>query len=236
MSITTILEMAVSARDGPAITADGRSVSAAELLDLALGAASVFREYPAVVYLGTSGVAYPVALFGAALAGVPFIPLNYRLGSAGRRRCSPVTRGPGTREDDLDGLLGPAGSPAAPGATRPGRGPRRRQGTARRPGRPVAAILYTSGTTAEPKAALLRHRHLLAYVLNTVEFGRPRSGDATLVAVPPYHIAGLANLLTNMYAGRRVVYLAAFDPASGWGRPREGSPTRWWCRRCWPGS
>jgi acyl-CoA synthetase (AMP-forming)/AMP-acid ligase II len=74
----------------------------------------------------------------------------------------------------------------------------------------VAVLLYTSGTTAEPKAAVLRHRHLLAYVLNTVEFGSAAEGDAALVAVPPYHVAGLANLLTNLYAGRRVVYLAAF--------------------------
>ena len=36
-------------------------------------------------------------------------------------------------------------------------------------------FIYTSGTTAEPKAAVLRHRHLLAYVLNTLEFARPRS-------------------------------------------------------------
>ena len=57
---------------------------------------------------------------------------------------------------------------------------------------------------------MLRHRHLLAYVLNTVEFGSAADGDAALVAVPPYHVAGLANLLTNLYAGRRVVYLAAF--------------------------
>ncbi len=73
-------------------------------------------------------------------------------------------------------------------------------------------ILYTSGTTAEPKAALLRHRHLLAYVLNTVEFASAEPGDATLVSVPPYHVAGLANLLTSLYAGRRIVYLPAFDP------------------------
>jgi acyl-CoA synthetase (AMP-forming)/AMP-acid ligase II len=80
------------------------------------------------------------------------------------------------------------------------------------PGDHVAVLLYTSGTTAAPKAAVLRHRHLLAYVLNTVEFGSAADGDAALVAVPPYHVAGLANLLTNLYAGRRVVYLAAFGP------------------------
>src|SRR6185437_9898260 len=78
------------------------------------------------------------------------------------------------------------------------------------PGESTAVLLYTSGTTAAPKAAVLRHRHLLAYVLNTVEFGSAADGDAALVAVPPYHVAGLANLLTNLYAGRRVVYLAVF--------------------------
>lgn len=72
-------------------------------------------------------------------------------------------------------------------------------------------VLYTSGTTAEPKAALLRHRHLLAYVLNTQEFASAEEDDAALVAVPPYHVAGLMNLLTNLYSGRRVVYLSAFD-------------------------
>jgi acyl-CoA synthetase (AMP-forming)/AMP-acid ligase II len=74
-----------------------------------------------------------------------------------------------------------------------------------------AVLIYTSGTTAEPKAAVLRHRHLLAYVLNTLEFASAEEGDAALVAVPPYHIAGLTNLLSNLYTGRRVVYLAAFE-------------------------
>jgi len=44
-----------------------------------------------------------------------------------------------------------------------------------------------------------------------VEFGSAEEGDTALVAVPPYHVAGLANLLTNLYAGRRLVYMAAFD-------------------------
>lgn len=34
----------------------------------------------AVLYLGTNHLAYPAALFSVALADVPFVPLNYRLG------------------------------------------------------------------------------------------------------------------------------------------------------------
>jgi acyl-CoA synthetase (AMP-forming)/AMP-acid ligase II len=209
MNIAMILEMAASNGDRPAVTADGRSLSAARLLDLARAAASRFRDYPAVLYLGTSHLAYPVALFGAALAGVPFVPLNYRLG--GQQLDGLLARHPGALvlgPGDLDQLCSPGRTTPPPPPPPPAHG-----GAARHlipPGESAAVLLYTSGTTAAPKAAVLRHRHLLAYVLNTVEFGSAADGDAALVAVPPYHVAGLANLLTNLYAGRRVVYLAAF--------------------------
>jgi acyl-CoA synthetase (AMP-forming)/AMP-acid ligase II len=76
----------------------------------------------------------------------------------------------------------------------------------------VAVLLYTSGTTAEPKAAILRHRHLVSYVIGTVEYAGADPSQATLVSVPPYHIAGVANVTSNLYSGRRVMYLPAFDP------------------------
>ena len=76
----------------------------------------------------------------------------------------------------------------------------------------VAVVLYTSGTSGTPKAALLRHRNLASYVFTTVEFAQASEDEAALVTVPTYHIAGLANLLSNLYAGRRIVYLENFDP------------------------
>jgi acyl-CoA synthetase (AMP-forming)/AMP-acid ligase II len=79
----------------------------------------------------------------------------------------------------------------------------------------VAAVLYTSGTTSSPKAAVLRHRHLVSYLLGSVDFGAAGERDAMLVSVPPYHIAGVSSLLSNVYAGRRVVYLETFTP-HGW--------------------
>jgi acyl-CoA synthetase (AMP-forming)/AMP-acid ligase II len=205
-----VLEMAAAAGDRPAVVAEGGSLSAATLLELAQAAAGRFADYPAVLYLGTNHLAYPVALFGAALAGVPLVPLNYRLGE--KQLAELLARHPGAlvlRSGDLDGLLDPALSGPV-GTVVPAGEPR---DTPAGGDDLVAVLLYTSGTTAAPKAALLRHRHLLAYVWNTVEFGSAADDDAALVAVPPYHVAGLANLLTNLYAGRRIVYLTAFDAA-----------------------
>ncbi|MFJ9245746.1 class I adenylate-forming enzyme family protein [Streptomyces sp. NPDC101776] len=195
-----ILEMVASGGDRPVVTANGRSLTASDLLARARAAAHRFQGHPAVLYLSPSHLAYPVALFGAALAGIPFIPLNYRLGEHQLARL--LARHPGAlvlRSADLDALLSAEEGTDAPELAQP-----QDQDS-------VAVVLYTSGTTAEPKAALLRHRHLLAYVLNTQEFASAEEGDASLVAVPPYHVAGLMNLLTNLYSGRRLVYLPAFD-------------------------
>src|SRR5581483_1728453 len=64
----------------------------------------------------------------------------------------------------------------------------------------------------EPKAAVLRHRHLASYVISTVEFMGADEDHAALVSVPPYHVAGMATILTSVYGGRRLVYLPQFDP------------------------
>jgi acyl-CoA synthetase (AMP-forming)/AMP-acid ligase II len=53
----------------------------------------------------------------------------------------------------------------------------------------------------------------MAYLLGTVEFGGAGQDEAMLVSVPPYHVAGVANMLSNLWAGRRLVYLPHFDAA-----------------------
>lgn len=202
MNITMIPEMAASAdADRPVVTAGGRSLTAGQLLERARRAAARFRGRPAVLYRDVNQLAYPVALFGAALAGVPFVPLNYRLGK--EQLAEIESRHPGAlllTSPDLHAVVEPVENPVS------GTGPDPEWDQDA-----VAVVLYTSGTTSAPKAALLRHRHLLAYILGTQEFGAAEEGDAALVAVPPYHVAGLTNLLSNLYTGRRVVYLPAFD-------------------------
>ena len=62
--------------------------------------------------------------------------------------------------------------------------------------------------------------------------------EATLVSVPPYHIAGMAAILTAVYGGRRLVQLPSFEPDE-WvrlARDRARHPRHGRARRCWPGS
>ncbi|MET9491251.1 AMP-binding protein [Nocardia sp. NPDC006630] len=190
-----------------------RRVNGAELGALAKRGAATLRASPSVVYAGENHPLLPVALFAAACAGVPFVPVNYRLEDAQLNAL--IERQPGAFiladaataprlpagavvfDDWLAGL--PAEVPAAEPLF---------------DDEQVAVLLYTSGTTAAPKSALLRHRHLMAYLLGTVEFGGATAEEAVLVSVPPYHVAGVANMLSNLFAGRRIVYLRAFDPSA----------------------
>jgi fatty-acyl-CoA synthase len=45
-----------------------------------------------------------------------------------------------------------------------------------------------------------------------VEFMGAGDDHAALISVPPYHVAGMATILTSVYGGRRLVYLPQFDP------------------------
>ncbi|HEX6237780.1 MAG TPA: AMP-binding protein [Acidimicrobiales bacterium] len=217
MNLLLLLDMAAAARgDDVAVEAAGERLTAGELLRYAWGAAEVIAGGSALAYVGTNGIAFPISLFAAAAAGVPFSPLNYRLG-----------------EEQLHGLLGRLGEPVVV-AQHPTAGQLRARGhrvvdvdalcEAARRGTEVgdvpadgdgpAVLLFTSGTTSAPKAAVLRHRHLTSYVVGTVEFGAAGADEAVLVSVPPYHVAGLANLVSNLYGGRRIVYLPQFEAAA----------------------
>jgi acyl-CoA synthetase (AMP-forming)/AMP-acid ligase II len=196
-----------------AVTESGEDTTFAGLTALSWAASASIADLgvPSVMYIGTNHVAYPVALFGAAGAGVPLIPLNYRLGPD--QLTAQIEANPGA-------LL--IYERQRPLAADPARSVERDAFVASLAGvevdEPVPAdpdlpcvLLYTSGTTSAPKAAVLRHRHLMAYLLGTVEFGNAEEDEAALVCVPPYHVAGLMNLLSNLYAGRRIVYLEGFD-------------------------
>lgn len=231
MDLELLLTMAVSLDESRAAVTgpDGRSLTTGQLQVAAAGAAKLLHKGGAarVAYCGPNALAFPVALFGSVAARLPFVPLNYRLADsqlgqivtgddlavASDEQADRLERFGAAQVLDAAGLVDVA-LETAPGDDASPVDPD-----------DVAVLLYTSGTTASPKAAVLRHRHLAAYVIGTVEFGSAGPEEAALLSVPPYHIAGVMNLLSNLYMGRRVVYLDAFDAGRWLQLVREQSIT-----------
>jgi acyl-CoA synthetase (AMP-forming)/AMP-acid ligase II len=219
MNIALILEMAAGADpDRIAIVCEGKRWSYGELLSAAHGAAKLIRESGAghVALLDESSEASAIALFGAAFAGVPYVPLNYRLANedlaALLARVTPaLVIGNADRvamlpEDNGNVILTRAEFVKKAQVSAEDAQQEAADGDC------IAVQLFTSGTTAAPKAAILRHANLLGYILGTIEFGVAAEADAALVVVPPYHIAGISAMLSSIYAQRRIVMLPSFSP------------------------
>jgi long-chain acyl-CoA synthetase len=77
-----------------------------------------------------------------------------------------------------------------------------------------AVILYTSGTTSDPKGVVLSHANLLAERDAAFAVVTVTERDAILGVLPLFHsLAQLANLLLPFAVGARVVYLETINSA-----------------------
>jgi acyl-CoA synthetase (AMP-forming)/AMP-acid ligase II len=222
MNLMMLLEMAAAGMgERVAVQCEGECWTHAELFAGAGRLAGLIRDagVERVSVLDVSSPGVPLALFASAWAGKPFVPINYRLTDAevdaliervtpallvtDRERARRLAGRAGVklvvREDLLAEARAAAEAPAADWSMEP---------------EDIAIWLFTSGTTGAPKAALLRHRHLVSYILGSVEYMSAAEDDAALVSVPPYHVAGTAALLSSIYSGRRIVQLPAFSPES----------------------
>ncbi|HZZ89382.1 MAG TPA: class I adenylate-forming enzyme family protein, partial [Caulobacteraceae bacterium] len=202
--------IATGSRSGP--------LTYSELAARARAGGHWLRDHPdgTVVFIGLNGAAMPTLLFASAEIGRPFAPLNYRLPDAELRRLLGRTA-PSLAVVDDDMVARVEGVEGVTVVSRSAFDaaivdPANRDNERPDPDRDIAVLLFTSGTTGDPKVAVLRHRHLASYVISTVEFMHAEEDEATLVSVPPYHIAGIAAVLTSVYAGRRTVYLPTFTP------------------------
>ena len=162
--------------------------------------------------------AYLELHFACARLGAIDLPLNTRLAPPElahiRRDAEPTlvvadgdvagrlatAGGPGavTRLDAYEAAVAggdPAPTPSAPGGEAP------------------QIVMYTSGTTGQPKGALLPHRKQLFNSLNADLFFDLSGRDRVLVALPLFHSFGLNILSVPMlYRGGTVVLSRAFDP------------------------
>jgi long-chain acyl-CoA synthetase len=76
----------------------------------------------------------------------------------------------------------------------------------------LAALLYTSGTTADPKGVMLTHANFLGEVEAVFTWVDLGPSDALLGVLPMFHVlAQMANLLIPLVKGSRVVYLETLN-------------------------
>lgn len=79
-------------------------------------------------------------------------------------------------------------------------------------GHATALILFTSGTTGRPKAALLTHDNLDAQTAALVDAWAMSPRDTLLHALPLHHLHGVVvALLTSLRAGASLIALPRFD-------------------------
>lgn len=198
--------------DREAVKLNNDSITYSELNYMSKSVASLVKNNEKIGFLSENNLLMPAALFGAAIAGVEFVPLNYRLSeeqlNMQLKRISPAilftdqdikckgikTIGITTLALDNKVELDNYSDDEA-----------------------VAVELFTSGTTGEPKSAVLKHKNLMAYILGTVEFMSAGAEESVLLSVPPYHIAGIAAVLSSSYSGRKIVQLPNFT-AEAWMR------------------
>jgi acyl-CoA synthetase (AMP-forming)/AMP-acid ligase II len=179
--------------------------------------------------VATNGVEYVETYYAAAKIGATFVPLNYRAKHeeltyminasdvhvlfVGERYLDPIETLRPTLEhvqhyvcfdkavdgmSSLDAILASA-NPDEPfvdvDESRP------------------TVLIYTSGTTSQPKGVALSYLNLSVYVTNTMSPADPSEhGEVTLLSVPIFHVAGVTPIMSSVWGGRTLVILPQFDP------------------------
>lgn len=198
-------------------------------------AAQLHREWgiaagDRVAWLGANHPGQLVLLFALARIGAILLPLNFRLapaewdalfadctpahlvhdgawaeaaGDLGRRHRVPVHA--------VESLAGPGG----------GSGP-----AARGEGASPVLLVYTSGTTSRPKAAVHTQANLLANMAIAAGVQRMTPHDVVATMLPLFHVGGLClQTLPALHAGARVILHPRFAPDAAFDCFEQERPT-----------
>lgn len=222
-TLPEVLAAQAAARPGaPALHFEGEVLCHADLDRGARALASrLWHEWGVrpgdrVAWLGLNHPAQLLLLFALARIGAVLLPLNVRLAApeweALLAECTPshlvhddafaaaaqaLAAARGLRARDLASLRGASGGQAPDHAA---------------PDAPVL-LVFTSGTTSQPKAAVHTQANLLANMRIAAATQRIAPDDVVLTVLPLFHVGGLCiQSLPALYGGARLVLLARFTP------------------------
>lgn len=91
--------------------------------------------------------------------------------------------------------------------------------------RETAIIMYTSGTTAMPKGAMLSHEAFSRYGMSLQERMLLNEDDKIWSALPMFHIGGVAFMLASIFVGGTYFHTGYFDPGVALAQIRDESCT-----------
>ncbi len=91
--------------------------------------------------------------------------------------------------------------------------------------RSTSVIMYTSGTTAMPKGAMMSHESFLRYAESTRKRMKLTPDDSFWTALPMFHIGGVGFVIASIYAGCTYYHPGFFDPTVALSQLRDGKCT-----------
>ncbi|MGY2084605.1 long-chain-fatty-acid--CoA ligase [Blastococcus sp. SYSU DS0539] len=223
-----LLDSAAEGAARPALRMDDAELTYGQFRDAALRVAASLtargvRPGDRVGLVLPNVLAFPVVFYGALLAGAAVVPMNpllkarevqYFLEDSGARVVVTLetTAGPVREAADVVGVEAVVVGPASPSelmAEEPLDAPVERSDDN------LAVILYTSGTTGQPKGAELTHANLGRNALTTAEtLAENTPDDVIMGCLPLFHVFGLTcGLNTAVLRGSLLTLIPRFDGA-----------------------
>lgn len=171
-----------------------------------------------VAVLGDNSAAFLASYFAIPVAGMVFVPLNYRLQEpeliAQVADCGPTLLLTDEAHYDVAVRLGAAcGADVATfDSLLAAESDRHAVELVKRRGADLAAIFYTGGTSGRAKGVMLTHENLAVNALHMIAGLRYEARDVYLHCAPMFHLGDGMSLYPMTWVGGRHVVIPRFDP------------------------